>query len=332
MIRFAKKSDIPAIMNFVDKFWKKDHILARDKNFFSYQYELDDQVCFVLALDDETEEINGVLGFIPYGKGDVRDVMDALWKVVHTDDPMLGVNLLKFLVDHIGARVVASPGINKKTFPIYKWLGFHVGEYVQWYRLGTRGINTGDYRVAIVQNTFKPCVQAEQWSWIEYQTFEELQNSFNFAGYTPDNSKPYKESWYLNHRYFNHPCYYYRVFGVKEPKGEINLLLVFRIQTYAGSCALRLVDCIGNTHELLHASKLIDYLASSCDAEYVDFYEVGLPDELLEQAGWLKVETSGNIIPNYFEPYVPENIKIFYFSTDPDVVLFKADGDQDRPS
>ena len=33
-IRFAEKDDITAIMAFIDRYWKKDHILARDRDFF----------------------------------------------------------------------------------------------------------------------------------------------------------------------------------------------------------------------------------------------------------------------------------------------------------
>jgi hypothetical protein len=40
-----------------------------------------------------------------------------------------------------------------------------------------------------------------------------------------------------------------------------------------------------------------------------------------------------NIIPNYFEPFVAENIDIYFFSnTNEKVYIFKGDGDQDRPN
>ena len=41
------------------------------------------------------------------------------------------------------------------------------------------------------------------------------------------------------------------------------------------------------------------------------------------------------VIPNYFEPFIQENISISYFTDSQNLEnlrIFKADGDQDRPS
>ena len=42
-IRLANQNDIDSIMEFIDKHWKKDHILSKDKELFKYEY-LDDNV------------------------------------------------------------------------------------------------------------------------------------------------------------------------------------------------------------------------------------------------------------------------------------------------
>ena len=68
--------------------------------------------------------------------------------------------------------------------------------------------------------------------------------------------------------------------------------------------------------------------------EYIDFYCEGIEKGILENAGLkLKDATDLNVIPNYFEPFVQENIDIHYFTNyDSSFPIFKADGDQDRPS
>ena len=64
-IRFATKEDIEAIMLFIDRCWRKDHILARDRELFEWQYGgADERVNIVLGLD-ENGNIQGMLGFIP---------------------------------------------------------------------------------------------------------------------------------------------------------------------------------------------------------------------------------------------------------------------------
>lgn len=41
---------------------------------------------------------------------------------------------------------------------------------------------------------------------------------------------------------------------------------------------------------------------------------------------------SGNIMPDYFAPFEQRNIDIYYMSEIEDVILFKGDGDMDRPN
>lgn len=76
--RFATKQDIDGIMQFIHDYWAEDHILARDREIFEFQYVYGDEVCFVLSLDKETEEIEGILGYIPYDTEGERDIYRAL--------------------------------------------------------------------------------------------------------------------------------------------------------------------------------------------------------------------------------------------------------------
>lgn len=48
--------DIPAIMQFIEKNWKENHILARDENFFHWMYT-DEEGCNVILAEDEHNAI-----------------------------------------------------------------------------------------------------------------------------------------------------------------------------------------------------------------------------------------------------------------------------------
>ena len=61
-------------------------------------------------------------------------------------------------------------------------------------------------------------------------------------------------------------------------------------------------------------------------------YETGINDDIFYSAGWRKVEEEGNIIPDYFSPFEHRKVDIFYATSKADAVLFKGDGDQDRPN
>ncbi len=326
MIRFANREDIPDIMRFIDKHWKKGHILARNKEEFVYEYGNGSSVNMVIS-EDENGKINGIEGFIPYGKKN-RDIMLALWKVIKTDNPMLGIEILQFIDRHADARSISCPGINAKVIGIYQYMGYTTGQMTQWYRLNAME----DYRIAKVKNPEIPVPwDMKQYDMQQFSSFKELQNVFDFSGYYRQNPRPLKEAWYIEKRYFRHPIYRYMVYGIMNGR-KAETILVFRIQPHEKRQALRCVDIIGNDTLFYQVTDGIDRLVKSLDAEYVDFYETGLSEERMESAGWKKVKDSGNVIPNYFSPFVQENIDINYMAQEKEVVLFKADGDQDRPN
>lgn len=327
MIRFADKRDIPYIMKFIDEHWRKGHILAHNRQMFEYEFVEDEKVNVAISVDDGAGEINGMEAFIVYGKKN-RYVFLSIWKVIHTANPTLGVEILQFIIKNADTCCVSSPGINKKTIPIYKYLGIHTGIMTQWYRLG----QMDDFQIAKIKNPMRPVIQTSCDSILKrYDNFDELQKQFDFEKYYKSSLKPLKEKWYVEKRYFRHPLYKYQVYGI-EKEGKAETILVIRVQEYENHNAIRLVDVIGNYQLFYSATKQIDELLEEYQAEYADIYETGLSDEDMKKAGWLSVMGSGNIIPNYFSPFVQENIDIYYMSQDSDIVLFKADGDQDRPN
>ena len=105
-----------------------------------------------------------------------------------------------------------------------------------------------------------------------------------------------------------------------------------RLVEINNSRCLRLVDIVGRTKTWPKATKALQCLVDCYKAEYVDCYNHGIPEYEFLNLGMYKVELP-TIIPNYFEPYEQKNIDIYYaYSFDKDVCIFKADGDQDRPS
>lgn len=323
MIRFAEEKDIKDIMSFIDTYWKKGHILGNNQKFFEYEHLLPEGVTYVLS--EEKGKINAILGYIPYGKTN-RDIMTVMWKANHTAHASLGLELFKYLKDNADVRIMASPGSNPRLEGLYRYLGYEFGKMIQWYRLRP----AESYQVARISNPEVPNAdgnvhfkQISEWS--------DVEKLFDFERYTKE-TKPYKESWYIKKRYFDHPIYNYDVYGIYGKNEKIQLLMAFRIISVCGNNIVRLIDAIGDFSLLGEITNLLDEILNKYDAEYVDCYEIGIPDESMLKAGWKKAEGSGNIIPNYFTPFTQEKIDIYYFSSDSDIVLFKGDGDQDRPN
>lgn len=325
-IRFAEYEDIPAIMKYIDEYWKKGHILATNRELFEWQYIYNEKVNFVLGLD-EANHIQGILGFIPYSREDDKDIALALWKA-NRSESFLGIRLLLFLKKNGKYRNIVCPGINMRTTSkIYTQCGFQIGIMHQWYRLS----NSRDYIIGkIVDHDIPTCCKS-QYSLILLNNITELEKC-TWIQLRKGLDCPYKSLDYLKKRYFNHPAYEYLVYEVRDENDESNAIVVLRIQECNNSKVFRFVDFIGDQAILGEITFELDRLMEQYEVEYIDMYEIGLADDGLINAGWKKVKDSKNIIPNYFAPYEQSNVDIFYCTSDENAVLFRGDGDQDRPN
>ena len=325
-IRYANYSDIPSIMNFIDEYWRKNHILSRDRGLFEWQYVDDGKLNMILG-EDENGGVAAILGFIPYDKVDTKDFSLALWKA-KPGTAFLGIKLLLFLLKNEPHRNMFCNGINVKTSAgIYHRLGIATGELSQWYRLA-KGVK---YRIACVEDDTVPEVTAEDGYSFEEMQREHVISEEDYEQISNPNVTPYKSYAYFVKRYINHPTYEYLVYKVIHSE-VVKAIIVFRIQDCNDSHALRLIDYIGDYSVLYRLTSLIDELVKSLRTEYVDIYEKGLDDSELSASGWIKVGTNNNIIPNYFSPYTKCNVPISISTSDDNIVLFNVDGDQDRPN
>lgn len=326
-IRYADITDMTAIMEFINIYWRKDHILAKDAELFKWQYANDNKLNMVIGVD-ENSDIAGILGYIPYGEGDNKDICLALWRA-KDGAGFLGLQLLIFLMEDDSHRNVFCNGINLKTTAlIYERLGYTVTKLNQWYRL----LPDMNYKIAKITDSVIPTVDGNNdFSLVRVDSFEDF-NADTSDEMFSEKSYPYKSRQYISKRYFNHPAYDYLVYKVVDIDGVANSTIVFRIQEYDGSRAFRVIDFWGRRKDIYNITANIDELAKQCGAEYIDMYEFGLDENNLNNVGWIRVGSNNNIIPNYFAPYSLCNVDINICYTGDSILLFKGDGDQDRPN
>ena len=327
-ISFATVNDIEYIMKFIDEYWKKGHILATNRQMFEWQYRKGDDVHFVMAKNKEG--IKGILGYVPYGEGSQKNIALALWKTISSDKPFLGVELLQYLDAEQENAGIVCPGINMRTTAkLYRLVGMHVDKMTQWYRLGRQR----NFVIGKIVNNHIPQVEnMREYVLTKYDTPEQMLRCFDFESYKNSAPVPYKSQEYLTWRYFNHPVYQYDVYGICRKNDVAEAIIVLRTQTYENSSVIRFVDYIGSLEVLPSVTNLLDDLLEVQKAEYIDIYEAGVSEQLLIRGGWTKVETSGNIIPNYFAPFEQSNVDIYYSTANKNAILFRGDGDQDRPN
>lgn len=331
-ISLANVNDIKDIMSFINSEWKEGHILARDELFFKYEHQQGDNINFVLAKDDDYK-IVGILGFIPFAIKPVSDVSTVIWKVVKNNkNPVLGIQLLQFLQKNHRIGIVCSVGINEKTIAIYKYLGMYTGT-LKHYAI----INYSIKEFAIAK--FNGVIETTALNKPIFPEYEVRLMKDKNEIFTFNNTKksfPYKNSEYLNKRYFEHPIYKYEVFGVYNG-GEIEGIFVTRVEFFMKAKALRIVDFLGNEETIGTFAIFLTNHMKLENFEYADFYCFGLNEPNILNSGFqlIKPNSEEIIIPNYFNPFVQKNIPLHFFSDTEDarfLKLFKADGDQDRPS
>lgn len=331
IIRQADKNDVDKIMSFIDKEWKKGHILGTNRVLFENEFlEENGSVNFMIAINKETGMIESIVGFLKASQNkDCLDLWDVMWKTRENNIALLGVELIKRRNDILKPRNVLGIGDNPKTaVPILKYFFKQkTDKMLHFYRLG----NTADYRIAKINAYSKQNIDSKVNNEItEFFSIDELSESCDFLNNT--DVIPYKDSWYYEHKFIRNPFYKYRIFGIKS-SFSVNAIIVTRKQEYKGRNAIRIVDYAGDQNLLPGAIDNLLSIITDGNTEYIDFYSFGFDPEILLDAGFKKLdENDPNIIPDYFHPFVQKNIDIWIDYKNEKTLFFKADGDQDRPN
>lgn len=329
-IRFATSDDIPTIMQFIKEEWGSNHILARSRDFFCYEHVVDGEVTFLIAEDKNFKEIFAILGYY-YSSNEKAnlDVWTGIWKAKSGAMALLGLELMKRLRPMLGARSLSGVGDNPQTtVPLMKiMMKAFTGKMEHYYRLST----SLPYRIACVKNL--PVTASEDSGEMKIQirkvdSSEKLKSQFDFKMFR--RNIPYKNEWYFERRYFNHPIFSYNVYILaREEKPEA--IMVLREQACNGSKILRVIDYFGNQQMFSYTYSFWEKQLK--EYEYVDFYTLGFESQYIKDAGFcIRTSEEQNIIPNYFYPYEQKNVDIWVDSSSDDILFMKGDGDQDRPN
>jgi len=330
IIRLATLDEIPEVMNFIDTYWKKGHILGNNKPFFEYEMVIDGQVNFLVAKRKSNGNIEGILGFLPCShNADKLDIWGVIWKTIDTATPMLGMELRKRLMDITKARYDIGVGANFKTsIPLLKKIKhYYTAKMKHYYCLS----NKKEYVIAKIKHYESHTYNTEKLTnYRVLKTKEELKSFFDFDN---DISIPYKDLWYYNRRFYQHPLYNYTVWGLEDNEKSKKAIIVTRQQEYNNAKALRIVDYRGNQSLFAGCGMFLEKALLDC--EYVDFYFDGFDTNYVKQAGMIEIlDNDTNIIPDYFYPFEQRNVDIWVDAseTNQQFTFFKADGDQDRPA
>lgn len=315
-IRLAQLCEKQDIVDFMKIHWGEDHPLLCCDKFFNHYYVDGINLQFALALQEN--KIVALAGYIRANHRPQPDIWISIW-CASKEHNGAGLELLDALPTLAHARIVACNNIRLQTLPLYRFLGYTAERLPHYYRLAKKA----EYTVAkVIDRTILPCGEGPLP--VAVTTVAELS-----AFYAPNETiAPVKDIWYLERRYFEYPYQAYQVWRVGT------CLLITRIVSVKDTYVLRIVDFIGRPQQFSAMGRAVDVLLQQYNAEYADCYCAGVSATLMHQAGFsVRDENSDNTIPNYLNPPLYENTEYYYCVNQPmDFMLFKADGDQDRPN
>lgn len=326
-IRRAVYNDIPDIMQFMDEHWKPGNVLARDREFFEWQFVDGDKLNMFLGVDEDTGKIYGMMGAIVYNSSQNPDISGCTWQVIKSSNPMLGMELSEYIFKQLNGRYGCAAGLSDKAVRIHELLGYTITEMDHYYRLADRE----DYKIAKVADKMIPVAEETGYILERFYSVEDMKQIISeetLAGQIL--SKDYS---YIEKRYFNHPIYHYNFWKIVDEKGDSHSVLITRDEIMQDRRVCEIIDHYGRMEDLGRIARALDRLMEERGYEFVDVYSYGIPVEIYEQGGFVRCSAdSANIIPNYFHPFVQENISLRMIEYGlPGLRLFRGDGDQDRP-
>lgn len=151
----------------------------------------------------------------------------ALWKAEHTSNSFLGIEMLVYLLQEEAHTTIFCTGINPKTtYTIYQYIGMTVGTMLHWYRLRSQG----KYHIAGIVNDAIPSISpTDKYSLKLYNDYIELEKDFDYKEYKKMEIRPFKSKTYIRKRYFEHPVYAYKVYGVVNQDNMVTAIIVLGI-------------------------------------------------------------------------------------------------------
>lgn len=334
IFRKARKNDLCNIAQFFDQVWKKGSILS-NVEFLGYEFAgKGDEINIILAVHKQTGEIQGLWCYYPFSaEGNTLDVAGGPWCVKQDRNsiPFLGNEIMVRAEEIIGYRTMLGIGDNKNTSGFYhrRFRRDVVGRLSQYYMLNCNR----EFKIAIINQVPEAARKSAEIPKFDVRMLNSMEDIEEGFWKRLDKDRiPYKDKGYVEKRFFEHPVYQYYALGAYS-HSQLQAILFMRSIAMNNSKVNRIVDYLGNKECIVGFGNYLKRYMEENEYEYTDFYNYGFDGSLMIEAGFAeRKENDPNIVPNYFEPFVQENIEIFFSSPVSDVTLCKADGDQDRPN
>jgi len=333
IIQLAQEEMIGDFMQFIALNLNKNNPLAHSKEFIDKQFYNKSRHNYniLLAREKQSGEIIGIIAFVDsafYDNASDKNnfVWLTNWLVKKPAYPTVGLSLLDSVFKYAQKINIGTVGNNEIAGAIYKAMRFTTGQLLQFFM-----VNRQMDCFSLIQNYKESYKTLPGSSACPYDLC--IAKPSDLDAIHNDNIIIKTKAYFIN-KYYKNPFYKYTLYVVRK-EGRPQCLLVMRTDSYEGARALRIVDFWGSPDCLRHVHPAFQQLLVEQSAEYVDFYCHGIDPEILMQAGFSQNTMDTNlVVPCYFEPFCPVNVKInfaYKLQGNQHFTVFKGDGDRDFP-
>lgn len=342
MSLYQIKNEVPLceydkLFKFIKYSWKENHAFVKSRELLDFQH-LDKErevYHFIVAENQETGEFDALVGYIPLSQFDKSleengDYWGAIWKrrddIVNDEIKGMGFFVWDRLFRLPNFKSHGAISMSNDARMMYKARRLPIDIMNQYYILNE---DIKEFHIAgniVNQSIVKPTFDKEtcELRWVDLNEIKDDEVKPIY--------RPFKSLQFFINRYKKHPIYHYGFLGLF--KGcELKAILAVREISVNNSKVLRIVDVLGDLQGNIYKSS--QKLMNDNGYEYIDILNYGIDEFLFSTMGFskLNLDSETPIIPNYFEPFVQDNVKfeISYKAKFP-YIAFKGDADQDRPN
>ena len=327
-ITFCKKNEFNSLLNFLKKNWLNKNTVFSNKNFFHWMYFNKKLKKYNFLIYKKNKKIRSCLGFFLNSMPLKRVIWLSLWLVDSKNRKNInGLELIFYLIKKFNKCIIVTNGANPKTIPIYNSLNFKI-KYLNHYYIVNSYIK--NFKLIKFKNKKKINIKKNKNKIIILKKIDSLKKELDLKKF---HNLFLKNINYYIEKYQNHPIYNYEFYLIKK-RNKFLGFFIGRICKFKNRKALRFVEYFGSLREIKNLKFNLYNLLKEKKYEYLDFYNLGIDKKILKKAGFEQNKFTKNIIiPNYFETFVKENINICtaVWPKKTQLLIFKGDGDQDRP-
>lgn len=311
------------IVNFIKKYWSKNHVLVKNKKLFYYYYVRKKKINFLIL--KYKNELVSILGYLVNHYKREKYIWLALW-TSKPNEIFSGVRLLKNLEEKFDKKILVL-GLSEYATKILKQLNYKILPMNHYYF-----VNNEVFKFKIIKNPLpnrKFLLKKNQSSFEELKKINIYKYNHIISQKKFRNFKDFKFK-YIDNKFYNYQFYLLRNKNQKLLIVTRKILVKQKVQK-----VIRIIDAFGNYNLFKYTTDLFLELLKDKKIEYIDLINYGISPKIFLYSGMNKINYDTTIVPNYFEPFKRKNKKIHFAYQNElkkKLIIFKGDGDQERPN